>query len=76
MLLIFRKSVIWTLKSRYRKNEKGEGLQRKVKMDCKRGRLMFKVLMRFIIVEGVAYGEYAYEVPSNAECMLAVAKII
>jgi hypothetical protein len=52
------------------------GLQRKVKMDCKRGRLMFEVLMRFIIVEGVAYGEYAYEVPSNAECMLAVAKII
>jgi hypothetical protein len=66
----------WILKSRYRRKEKDEGLQRKVEMDCKRGRLMFEVLMRFIIVEGVAYGEYAYEVPSNAECMLAVAKII
>ena len=55
---------------------KDERLQRKVEMACRQGRLMFEVLMRFTTVEGVAYGEYAYEIPSNAECMLAVAKII
>jgi hypothetical protein len=38
--------------------------------------LVVLLLMRWSYLKEVTYGEYAYEVPSNAECMLAVAKII
>jgi hypothetical protein len=42
---MFLKSVIWSLKSRYWKKEKDEGLQMKLEMVCRQVELMFKILM-------------------------------